>query len=53
MMANADYQGAKRIIMEEKHLNSDFFDLRSGMAGEILQKYSNYKMKRVQILSTP
>jgi hypothetical protein len=45
MMANADYQGAKRIIMEEKHLNRDFFDLRTGLAGEILQKYSNYRMK--------
>jgi len=45
LMANADYQEAKRIIIEEKHLPKDFFDLRSGMAGEILQKYAIYRMK--------
>lgn len=45
IMTDANYYGARSIILEEKHLNSDFFDLRTGMAGEILQKYSNYRVK--------
>lgn len=45
LMGNADYQGARNVILEEGNLDPLFFDLRSGMAGEILQKYSNYHMK--------
>jgi len=26
-------------------INPDFFDLKTGFAGEILQKFSNYKVK--------
>ncbi len=45
LMGNADYQGARNIILEEGNLDPVFFDLKTGMAGEILQKYSNYHMK--------
>ena len=45
LMGNADYQGARNIILEEGNLDPEFFDLKTGMAGEILQKYSNYHMK--------
>ncbi len=45
LMGNADYQGARRIIIHEKNLDPAFFKLASGLAGEILQKYSNYRMK--------
>ncbi len=45
IMANAQYQGASHIIIYEKQLNPDFFDLRTGLAGDILQKFSNYQMK--------
>ena len=45
LMANADYQGARNIILEEGNLDPVFFDLKTGMAGEVLQKYSNYHMK--------
>jgi hypothetical protein len=45
LLGNADYLGAKHIITEDKHFSTDFFDLRSGLAGEILQKFSNYRMK--------
>ena len=45
LMGNADYQGARNIILEEKNLNPQFFDLRTGIAGEILQKHSNYHMR--------
>jgi glutamate synthase domain-containing protein 3 len=42
LMANCGYQGANRIIVHEKNLTPDFFDLKTGVAGEILQKFSNY-----------
>lgn len=44
-MAEAQYQGAGTLIIYEKNLLPGFFDLRTGIAGEILQKYSNYRMK--------
>lgn len=44
-MGNADYNGARSIIFYEHQLHPDFFNLSSGLAGEILQKFSNYHMK--------
>jgi hypothetical protein len=35
------------IIIGKDHFNKDFFDLRTGLAGDILQKFSNYKLKLV------
>jgi hypothetical protein len=34
-----------RIIINEKNLHPDFFDLKTRLAGEILQKFSNYHVK--------
>jgi hypothetical protein len=34
-----------RIIIYEKNLNPDFFNLKTRFAGEILQKFSNYNVK--------
>jgi hypothetical protein len=45
IMANASQQGARSVIMFEKNLQPEFFELRTGVAGEILQKFSNYHMK--------
>jgi len=45
LMADCGYQGARRIILYEGSLLPDFFDLKSGLAGEILQKFSNYQVK--------
>jgi hypothetical protein len=45
VIANADYQGASRVMLHQTHLHPDFFDLRTGLAGEILQKYANYQIK--------
>ena len=42
LMADCDYQGARKIILHEKNIIADFFDLKTGLAGEILQKFSNY-----------
>lgn len=45
IMANCSYQGAGMIIIHEKNIVSDFFDLKTGIAGEILQKFSTYNVK--------
>ncbi len=45
LLGNMYYQGYEVILIYEKNLCSDFFDLKSGLAGEILQKFSNYRMR--------
>ncbi len=45
LLGNADYQGADRIIVKEKNLDPQFFNLETGIAGEMLQKFSNYHKK--------
>ena len=32
------------IIINKNSISEDFFDLKSGLAGEVLQKFINYKM---------
>jgi len=33
------------LVLDEKELNPDFFDLKTGFAGEVLQKFVNYRTK--------
>ena len=35
----------KKIILYKKNINPDFFELRTGLAGEILQKFATYHIK--------
>lgn len=50
LLATAQYQhGATCLLLYEENLTPEFFDLKTGLAGEILQKYTNYKMKLVVI----
>jgi hypothetical protein len=44
-MANCSYNGTYRIIIHQKNLAPDFFDLKTGVAGDILQKFSTYNLK--------
>ncbi len=37
--------GAERIAIDKNVICGDFFILRTGMAGEILQKFINYRVK--------
>lgn len=39
------YQQFDKIIIQEKNITPDFFDLKNGIAGEILQKFSNYRVQ--------
>lgn len=36
---------AERIILHKRNLDQSFFDLRTGLAGEILQKVVNYRCR--------
>lgn len=45
IMADAAYNGSTGLIVHSATLGNDFFDLRTGLAGEILQKFSNYRMR--------
>jgi hypothetical protein len=45
IMADCRYNGAHAMIIHENQIVPDFFDLKTGIAGEILQKFSNYDMR--------
>jgi hypothetical protein len=42
LIGNADYQGAQKVMIKKEHLHQDFFDLKTRLAGEIMQKIVNY-----------
>ena len=37
------------MILNIKNITPSFFDLKNGLAGEVLQKFSNYKVRLVII----
>ena len=45
IMVEAGYQDSVAMILYRESLHGDFFDLKTGLAGEILQKFSNYRFK--------
>ena len=45
LMGDISYQGYNAVIIHKASLGKDFFDLRTGIAGEILQKFSNYRLR--------
>lgn len=45
LMGDCWYNGAVGIVMNEENIVADFFDLKTGIAGEILQKFSNYNVR--------
>ncbi|WP_417366096.1 DUF4180 domain-containing protein [Flavobacterium beibuense] len=45
LVGNLYYQGFDKVILHEKNITPSFFDLKTRMAGEILQKFSNYKIR--------
>jgi len=45
LLGNIYYQGFDRIIIHSKNITPAFFDLKNGMAGEMLQKFSNYRVR--------
>lgn len=45
LLGNLYYQGFDKIIINEQNILPDFFDLKNGIAGEILQKFSTYRVR--------
>jgi len=45
LLGNLYYDGFDVIVLQKKNITSSFFDLKSGMAGEILQKFSNFRVR--------
>ena len=41
------YQDFDKIILHEINITPGFFDLKTGLAGEILQKFSNFRVQLV------
>jgi len=45
MIAEIGQNDCGDLIIPDSVLNKDFFDLKTGFAGEILQKFSNYRVR--------
>lgn len=45
LLANLYFQEYDKIILHKKNICADFFDLKNGIAGEILQKFVNYRVR--------
>jgi hypothetical protein len=45
LLGDIYYQGFDSIIIYEKNIIPDFFDLKTKIAGDILQKFSNYRIR--------
>ena len=45
--------GTDGLILTENDLAQEFFDLRSGLAGEVFQKFINYKLRMAIVLPDP
>ncbi|WP_095206135.1 DUF4180 domain-containing protein [Paenibacillus sp. O199] len=46
LMASVNYtDDAHKILIDKSNLTEDFFELKTKLAGDILQKYVNYQVK--------
>ncbi|MED1794733.1 DUF4180 domain-containing protein [Brevibacillus nitrificans] len=46
LMVSVQYnEGCDKIILKKEQIVDDFFELKTKLAGEILQKYTNYQVK--------
>lgn len=45
LVGGASYQEYEAVLLEADQLSPEFFDLSSGLAGEVLQKFSNFRMR--------
>lgn len=43
LLMNCQYQGADSLIVHEHNLPAAFFELKTKLAGDILQKFSTYR----------
>ncbi len=45
LLGSLYFQGFDKVIIYQNNITPDFFDLKTGIAGEILQKFSNYRVQ--------
>jgi hypothetical protein len=45
--------GTGGLILTESDLAPEFFDLKTGLAGELFQKFTNYQLRLALIVSDP
>jgi len=45
LMGSLSYRGYKKMIVHEENINKDFFQLKTGLAGAIFQKFVTYKFE--------
>ena len=45
LMADAGWRGAEGLMLNAENFTPSFFDLKTGIAGDILQKFSTYNMR--------
>lgn len=50
-MMNPDATGA--LCVDESELDADFFNLRTGVAGDLLQKLVNYRLRMALVIRDP
>lgn len=41
------------LLLDESQLGSRFFDLRTGLAGEVFQKFTNYRVRLAIVVAEP
>lgn len=44
ILGNIYYEGFDKLVIYEKNITPDFFDLKTGLAGEIIQKFLTYRV---------
>jgi PadR family transcriptional regulator, regulatory protein AphA len=42
----------ERLLLHEQNLSEDFYQLKTGLAGEVLLKFSNYRIRAAAVLPT-
>ena len=45
LLAEAGQRGVRRILLHAENLSPDFFELTTGLAGAVFQKFSNYSIR--------
>ena len=45
MLGDAAWSDAELVVFPVSRLTDDFFELKTGLAGEVTQKYVNYRLK--------
>ncbi len=47
LLGDLYYQHFDKVVIHEKNITPQFFNLKTGLAGELLQKFSNYRVRLV------